>query len=288
VSLSEGGPGSFLEIQGQDRRLEMDRLERSVAHEGKASEIVDKILRSYGFEPDVNQTPIEYREEDHTLNQTGTDLAFVTQLAGRSDARFWITCDVGQGPAGLEIKEIAHFRPSPSRGQDTDRFTASRMLLAPAGAPEIRLNNGDGCSNATGFELKSTAEAPNQSGQINRINADDGESDDTEVPGTTTEPLGEQQPPPMPRTRRLVTAGDAQEAQLRNRAALNDASWSVNAKVETSAHALGGVLRAHDIVTVTGAGKLNSGDYFVKSVTHHINPVDHKMTVELLRNSLGG
>jgi hypothetical protein len=30
------------------------------------------------------------------------------------------------------------------------------------------------------------------------------------------------------------------------------------------------------------------GDFFVKSVMHHINPADHKLTVELLRNALGG
>ncbi len=47
-------------------------------------------------------------------------------------------------------------------------------------------------------------------------------------------------------------------------------------------------MRAHDVIKVEGSGKVLGGDFFVKSVMHHINPADHKLTVELLRNALGG
>jgi len=278
-----------LEIQGQDRRTEMDRVERTLAHEGKASEIVERILDSYGFEPDVEESTIEYREDDHTLNQSSSDLAFVTQLAGRNDFRFWLTWEVSTRLfGGLDITETAHFKPSPTRPADSGFLSLIPIPLAPASAPELKINDGTGCSNVANFEIKSTTEAPTQSGPIVRVSANDAKPDETEVPDTTTEPLGEKPPPGPDRSRRVVTAGDAQEAQLRTRAALNDASWVVEAHAETTVYALGGILAAHDIVKLTGAGKLTSGDYFVKSVLHHVNPVDHKMSIELLRNALGG
>ena len=72
-----------------------------------------------------------------------------------------------------------------------------------------------------------------------------------------------------------------------NKAALNDAAWSVSATIETSAHALKGLVKAHDLIKLEGGGEVIQGDYFVKSVTHSINPADHKLSLQLLRNALG-
>ncbi len=291
VNLTEGGPGSWLEIEGQDRRILMDRVDRRELHEGKASEIVERIVKraDYGFVPDVTRTQIQFSEEKHALNQAMTDLAFVNQLAGKNGFRFWVSCDVTLSPLGqLRITETAHFKPSPARGQDNDPLAALPTLLSPAPAPELKVNNGDGCSNLTSFQMKANAERPNQTDRIRRVNADDGKVDNTQVNEPTTEPLGEQPPPGQKRTRRLVTAGDAQEARLVNQAALNDAAWSAEAQAETTVHALGAVIAPHQVVKLTGAGKLTSGDYFVKSVRHSIDPATHKMNLELLRNALGG
>jgi hypothetical protein len=289
VSLTEGGPGSWLEIQGTDRRAVMDRLDRTASHVGTADKIVRSILERepYGFVADVLDTPVEYSENDHTLNQTTTDLDFVTRLAGRSDVRFWLTCNVEQNASGnYEVREIAHFRPSPPRGQDGG--ANPQPLLAPEGAAELIVNSGNGCSNVNLFEIKSNAEAPNRSGPVERVNVDDARVDDAEVSETTTEPLGEMVESMQPRTRRIVSAGNADEARLRTQAALNDASWSVEARAETTAHALGTVVEPHQIIRLSGAGKLNSGDYFVRAVRHSVNPTDHRMSIELLRNALGG
>ena len=77
-------------------------------------------------------------------------------------------------------------------------------------------------------------------------------------------------------------------AYLRNQAALNDASDSTRATAETSARQrVNGILSAHQIVTVTGAGSINSGDYFLSSVTHAIDPSAHKMRLEMMRNAPG-
>ncbi len=290
VNLAEGGSGSSLEVMCQDRRRVMDREQRKEAHQGRASDIARQILERYGFETDITDTEISYEEDTTTLNQTEeTDLAFLEKLAGRNDARFWIDWEAGESLTGFEITETAHFKPSPPRPADNPLGFTPPVLLAPVGSAELKLNQGDGCSNVQSFELQSNAETPNQSGPIERIDADSGEVTETEAPEPTTEVLGEEaSAPPQPRTRRLVTAGDAKEARVRTQAALNDASWSMQATAETSVQALNAFVAPHQIVRVSGAGQLNSGDYFVKAVTHTVDTSTHKMRIELLRNALGG
>jgi phage protein D len=251
---------------------------------------VEQILKTYDFETDVTETKIEYGEDKGTLNQAEeTDLAFVTRQAGRNGHRFWIDWKVGVGFAGFELTETAHFKPSPPQPQRNGLGFVPPLLLAPEGTAELKLNAGEGCSNVASFELHTNAEAPNQSGTVRRGNSDDGEVAETSVPGPTTEQLGEQPTaPPQARERRVVTAGDVQEARVRTEAALNDASWSVQATAETSVQALNGFVAPHQIVKVSGAGALNSGDYFVKAVTHTVDSAAHKLRIELLRNALGG
>jgi hypothetical protein len=288
ANIVEGGPGSYLEIRGQDRRAVMDREQRCEAHSGTAADIVTPILERYGFTADVADTPIEYEENTNTLNQTESDLAFIDKVAGRSDVRFWIDWTAAIGLTGFEVEETAHFKPSPPRPAPGPLGIPLPPLLAPAKPPELRLNAGNGCSNVSSFEVTANSETPNQSGPVQRISPDSGELDDTEVPESTSEPLGDEPAATQPRTRRVVSAGSAEEAQLRTQAALNDASFNVKATAETSVHALDAVLSAHQLVKVTGVGTINSGQYFVSSVTHAIDASDHKMRLELLRNATGG
>jgi hypothetical protein len=282
-SVVEGGAGSWLEITGSDRRVVMDREERATHHSGKVSDAVRSILSTYGFELEVEETTVEYNEEENTLAQRTTDLAMVTQLAGRNDCHFWLDFEVD----GTNITEVAHFRPSPARTENKPGLSLPK-ILAPDSPKTLKINSGDGCSNVFSFELDSDGEAPNQTGGIKRVDFDSAEEQDTEVGSPSTEPLGTQTNPPQPRTRRLVTAGTVEMARVANKAALNDAAWSVKAHAETSVFAFNGLVRAHDVVRVEGAGSVADGEYFVKSVTHQINPADHKLSIDLLRNALGG
>jgi hypothetical protein len=290
LNLAEGGAGSSLEIMCQDRRLVMNRKPSNLAHEGRASDVAKRILEQYGFETDVVDTEINYSEDTTTLNQAEeSDLAFLNKLAGRNGSRLWIDWEIANGLTGFELTETAHFKPSPPQSASKPSGFSPPKLLAPDGTAELKLNAGDGCSNVASFELHSNAEAPNQSGPISRVASDSGEVTDTQVPQPTTTALGgEATAPGQTRTRRLVTAGDTQEARVRTQAALNDASWSVQATAETSVQSLNAFVAPHQVLRVSGAGQLNSGDYFVKAVTHTVNSAAHKMRIELLRNALGG
>lgn len=291
ANFVEGGPGSYLELKLSDRRAVMSRTQHNRAHSGTVGEIVTGILEGgepdkYGFEADVTDTTIEYDEDSNTLNQTEDDLAFVEKLAGRTGSRFWIDWKIETGFAGFDVVETAHFKPSPPRPSSNPLGITLPIKLAPASAPALTVNSGDGCSTLSSFEVSANNEAPNQTGPVQRV-ATDGEVDDTEVDGASDPPLGEDPPPTQARTQRIVSAGSAQEAQVRNQAALNDASYSTRASAETSAHALNGILSAHQLVEVKGAGKINSGSYFLSSVTHAIDPSAHKMRLEMMRNAAG-
>ncbi|HEX7177277.1 MAG TPA: hypothetical protein VF240_18615 [Pyrinomonadaceae bacterium] len=291
VNLTEGGAGSSLEITCQDRRIVMNRQPRTVAHDGFASDIVEKILSKadYKLEADVTRTKIEYQEDKVKLNQTESDLAFVDKLAGRNGFRFWLDWKAAEGLTGFELTETAHFKPSPPRPAANGPGFTPPVLLAPPGAAVLKLNTGEGCSNVASFELQTNAEAPNKSASIAGLDPDSGEKVETDAK-PSNEPLGAQPAAPdKPREARLVTPGsDIQEGQVRTEAALNDASWSVQATVETSVQSLDAFVAPHQIIRLEGAGKLNSGDYFVKAVTHTIDTTAHKMRIELLRNALGG
>src|SRR5690606_35039884 len=133
------------------------------------------------------------------------DLQFVTQLAGQNDFHFWVDCEAVTSPfGGLELVETAHFKPSPPRPEDSGLLSVVPTILAPDDSPTLQLNAGNGCSNVVLFERESNAEAPNRTGPIERVNADDAAVDDTDVPSPTTELLGELTQPGQPRTRRLV------------------------------------------------------------------------------------
>jgi phage protein D len=267
----------------------MHREFQTTVHEGTASEIAEKILKGYAFDVDIDPTKIDYREDDTVLAQANTDLDFLDELAGANGMYFWVDYKVSTSFTGsLEIKEIAHFSNSPPRPQDSSPIAIPPIILAPDSPPKLTINTTDGCSAIKMLGHKSRSEAINQTPTIRRINIDDASLEDTDVPGPTDNALGGNKPPAQKRTCRVVTAGSVEEARVRNQAALNDASWSVDANADTTVFALGGIVAPHQLIQVAGAGKEKDGEYLIRAVTHHINAADHKMHIELQRNPGGG
>lgn len=287
TELKEGGPGSSLVITGKDRRIEMSRnADQRRPHNGTVASIVASILKDYPFTPDIEfgDTSL-YSEGTGSKNQTSSDLELVTKLAGEQGYEFWIDSAVTGVGGVLRVVDTAHFKSSPPRGEGIPASVAVR-LLAPKDRPVLQMNTGDGTSTLLTFASSRSSEVPTASGPITRIDIDTGGLDRASVDKPSLQPLGST--PPLPNHRRpLLTAGSAQDAQRRQNAALIDASWIVKATVETSAHALGALLRPHDIVSVRGTGSVDDGDYFVWSVSHRIDAADHKMRCELRRNAVG-
>lgn len=283
--LVHGGPGSYLEVIGEERRRVMDREYKSAVYDGKASDIARSILESHGFEVDAAETTIDYDEERVQLVQTGTDHAFLTRLAALNNLRFWVDYEVS-GTA--TVTETAHFKPSPERPQSSFGLPALPNPLAPNETPELTINTtSDKCASILSFDVHDSAEVVNQVPLQQRINLDDAALDETTNIVPTNDPLNQTPPPQRLISSRLVTAGSTEEARLQNEAALDDASWSVSLTVSTTVFALGGVVQPHQFIKLVGSGEHTDGQYFVEAVTHRIDVVDHKMTLTLKSNSLG-
>jgi hypothetical protein len=114
-----GVAGSWVEIRGEDRRIEMDRHCVHKAWRGLASDAANTILNDYHFRPDVEATKKLYSDREHTLNQRDTDLAFLERIARENGYEFWIEYGVKDSAstpgAPIGIDETAKLRASPPR-----------------------------------------------------------------------------------------------------------------------------------------------------------------------------
>jgi hypothetical protein len=93
-----GGPGSWYQVHGSDRRIELSRQCFQHSWEGRASDAARTILSGYGFEPDIQDTSKTYSKNTETLNQRATDLDFLKTIAKENGFFFWLS--YGVAPQG--------------------------------------------------------------------------------------------------------------------------------------------------------------------------------------------
>ena len=295
-TIKLGGAGSSFDIRGQDRRVELDRRVTQLVWEGRGSDCATAILAHYGFEPRVENTTRVYDERTGTLNQQGTDLAFLRRIMKRNNLCFWLTyrCEL----SGLDlfrrrlrVAEIANFRSSPDRGAKKTLAAANVLKLAGDAIPTLRVNvDPSQCQNVSNFEIDTSAERPtaHTGNALSQRDVEIRRTSTVDVqPTIDTDGLGLSTVGPKNRQIFVSSPGDDQELAPRAQAALTDAGWFQTAKASTTAHMLGGVLAPHDVIRVEGLGARHGGAYQVKSVTHVINGADHKMDIRLRRNSMG-
>lgn len=300
-----GGPGSWYEVRGQDRRIEMDRQSQREIWTGQESDAAARILdkQEYKFRRTlVQKTAKVYGGAEsgeptiETLNQRATDEAFLRQIARRNNLHFWIEydCSGGFDPAGtsLRVDEIANLRSSPLRPEDAGSLVGGEPPALNGKVPlTLRVNvDEEQCQNVTAFQLTEDAE---------RANGFTGDAIDDRAATSDETQAADEQPPLAKNGKRadrcgferdvsITTAGNVEELRRKAASALTDAGWFVEATASTTAHMLGGVLLPHDEVEVQGLGTEDGGRYQVKAVTHVINAADHFMDLELRRNATGG
>jgi len=305
-SITWGGPGSWYEVRGQDRRIELDRQYIRRAWTGRASEAATDILGKL-FDPDVEKTNLIYgsprtgsNQATQTLNQRSTDTAFIHKIAYQNNLHCWIEYECQLDPldlAGksLKIQEKANLKPSPPRPKGSLSGTASPtalVKLVPTVPVPLRVNVQNAkARNVTAFDIEINTEQPNRfTGTA--LNERDLKEDKT----FTTDPQpairkGGQTLLAACQAQRnvcITTAGNQTELQNKAESALTEAGWYVNATASTTAFMLGDVLVPHNVVNVEGLGTTHSGPYQVESVTHVINAADHFMDLKLRRNATGG
>ena len=188
-----GGPGSWYEVHGSDRRVELSRQCFQHAWEGRASDAANTIISGYGFDPDVQETSKNYSTSTETLNQRATDLDFLKTIAKENGYFFWLSYDLApQGlpsPGGqLSVTERRISRPRRSaQGPGGVVPSISGLKLVPTGDLQIKAgaDNSD-CSNITAFTVKEAAESPNSADvsaiDTRSVNSDSSSASDPNSP----------------------------------------------------------------------------------------------------------
>jgi hypothetical protein len=265
--IAAGGAGSWMDVLGSDASVKMDREVKAAIWSGvAASDAASQIVAKYGFTPDVKSTDGRWDEDKHALVQRDTDFRFVRRLARRAGFLFWLTADASG-------TQTAHFKAPP-----TDGSPAAKLSLRSPSPPVVALDlswDTERPTSTVGHQLDLNSKDVLDGGVAKSPVSSLGKSGLTDVAtGTRSAHV-------------TAPADDAGELSARGNGALTEAGWFLRGSLETSAQALGKIVRAHTIVEIDGAGTRHSGKYFVAGVRHLIDQTAHRMQVELVRNGWG-
>lgn len=267
VHMEHGGAGSWTEVSGTDRSLEMDRDSLAMIwSDVKDSDAVSSVLSNHGFIPDVASTASQHMESKHVLVQRESDLQFVRRMARRNGYLFWVSCD----EFGVET---AHFKQPDLSGDASGQVSIN--LYAPS-LESIDFN----------WDVERPTQVVGAQLDLNTLTEIDGN-----VTASPLTPLGGSNLAAVANDTRSVhlaaPADDAGDLQARGNATLSESDWFVHATCQTTLERLDAIVRAHTIVELAGAGSRYSGRYFVTGVRHNIDASEHRMEIELIRNAWG-
>lgn len=284
-----GGSGSWFEVHGEDRRVEMGRVAIQDVWIGKASDAARTILSGYQFDPDVEDTQIEYADDQHALNQRGTDLAFIEDIARKNNHEFWLSYDVSASLTGISLNAIkANLKSSPKRASAGP--PAPPILVADGDLVIDIMPPQDKCVTVTRFDARIDFERPSAARGFAQV-LDSGESQPSETtpPDDPVNPEAETIGLIQRETRILApTVTDPVEQRLASEAQLTEAAWFVEVDCSTTLELMKRPVLPHQIIDVRHAGARLSGPYQVKTATHVINATDHFMDFKLRSNGLAG
>jgi hypothetical protein len=292
-SSRSGGTGSWIEVRGQDRRIEMDRVAvQATWPPGKASDAARHLLAAYKLTADCEETRKQYSDGTNALNQRGTDLAFLTDIARKNNLEFWISYKVAGTPDAFAVTPTGNVKSSPPRGAASSG--APPLLSPPVLTPDAGLTitvqppNGH-CTTVTKFDTHIDFERPNAAkgfaqsvtdGAIQIQNATppdatlgDGRKDIVTVDGVKREAL-------------TAPVTDPDEQPLAQQALLTEAAWFVDVECSSTLDLLGFAAEPHQIIDVQYAGPRLSGPYQVKKAVHVINAADHFIDFQMRANGL--
>jgi hypothetical protein len=275
-------------VHGEDRRIEMGRVGVQDVWTGKASAAAATVLAGYDFTPDVEETRIDYADAEHALNQRGTDLAFIEDIARKNNLEFWLDYQASATPAGVTVDAVtARLRSSPPRAAAGP--PAAPVLVADAGlAIDIQPPPGK-CVTVTRFDARIDFERPNAArGFAQAMGSGDATTSDATAPDAPVNPAAATIDRIHRSTRTALAPAitDPVEQELAAQAQLTEAAWFVEVDCSSTLNLLGFAVVPHQIIEVRHAGPRLSGPYQVKTATHVINAADHFMDFKLRANGL--
>jgi hypothetical protein len=235
------------------------------------SEIVRAIFGKYAVAPlFVTPTPPLRTILDTTTTQQTTDAKILLKLAKLYSFELYIQPDPVAG------RDIGHFHPKLTAG-------------SPQGVLSIDFGRQ---TNLEKFEMSNAMLRPTSilavaSDPHTRMPIPVPASISTDLPMGLEPALNRIMPPPIERPAGTLGAANPAEAQLRAMARATKTSNAIKAAGEINTLKFNRILMAGLPVLIRGAGRENSGLYYVESVTHHISRDAYTQTFKASRNAVG-
>jgi hypothetical protein len=274
LHLETGVTNSAITVWGQDVSWLMN-LEEKVREWVNVTEaqVAAQIFDHYGVTPSDQNRDEDwptYTEDNHSLMQHGSDIAFLRMLARRSGKLVRIACAdrpgvrtgyfaapnlKGNAVVNLAINDDTNWTVNAlDLDWDATRPTAVTARSALFSDKDPNVANGD--TSASGLVALSTQSLSAFTGKDMTV--------------------------------RLATAVDSVGALTqRARGVLREAGWFARCEGEADLERLGVVLRAGMLVNLIGVGALHSGKWIVWTVRHRLTQEKHTMRFTLLRNAVG-
>ncbi len=265
-------PGaSTLEVVGMDALgTTMTHIQQPFTWPNSPDSVVAQaIFGKYGMLPAVIPTPPLRTQLDTTTTQRKNDAAYLFQLAQRNGYEVFVQ------PAPVVGTDVGHFHPpfttvppqgvlSIDFGRQTNlkSFSVSNDMLKPT-------------------SIVTTTVDPRTRAPIPSLGLAS-----TEPPMGLEPALLRIIPPPIERPAGTDAASPA-EAQTRALACATSSSRAVQANGEVDGIKYARPLLVGLPVLVRGAGRQNSGLYYINTVTHRISRDDYSQSFRAVRNAVG-
>jgi hypothetical protein len=295
ASYALGGPGSFFEVRGQDRRKRLGDVAKAARNPGTISEIATGLISPVYPTHEVQSVlPAlgDTAPEGPGTNQSSTPLEHLNAMARETGAYLWVTYeDATMTVTGksLSVVEKAHFATSPMRGSGASPGPLSLSDFLPE-KNKLVLNGGadSECGpNITAFEVNENW-AVVTAAQASGVDPNSGKTSTNEAksPDKPLKPGGKSAAELSGPAQSIIAtgSGNAEANTRRAEAVLSDQGWFVTARASSSLHMLHQVVEPHTILTVNGIGPLHSMPFQVTKVTHVVNSAVHMMDMELRTN----
>ena len=261
------GPGeSALTLVIQDDSVLLSQTESVALFEDMTADaIVTQLYSDAGLTPQVDSVPDAGAALTRFVVQRGTAMQLVRELA-RSYGMF------------------AYVMPGDTKGSSTGVF--QKPVLTPGTAPGLLLMGND--RNIDSFVAQFDALRP-LTASAGSVSITDKTALSSSADSSDLDSLGDEAVhdfvSPLSAALLARTREEQNDLDATTQAAVDLSSFAYSSTCEIDAERYNTVLSPHQVITVTGAGSVLSGNYLISRVTHQINEDSYKQKLTLRRNA---
>jgi len=266
ILLTTGGEGSVLEVIGADATVALAREHKvHVWPSTTDAAAITELLASAGLAARVTlPSTVVHVDTKSALVQREPDLHLIKRLARRNGCWFW-----------LEYDPIAAIATARVERPPVDQSPAMQLHLS---GDERNLEQ-----TVVEWDVERVVATDAANRDVFGATDMDGAVDRSPLSGLADNQLADVVTKSR-KARLSVPVDDAGDLVVRSEAALIEDGWFVRATFSAQARVIKGVVRAHSVVELHGAGSRHSGKYLVSRVVHRVDDAEHWMDVTLVRN----